>query len=427
MALSNQLREELMDLVTKHKVVLFMKGNRRAPQCGFSASVVKILDGVLDDYATLDVLARPEVREGIKELSDWPTVPQLYIGGEFVGGADIVTEMAKSGELHGLLGVSPDATPQAAPKDDRASPVVSKGKVVKVSLSAAAVAAVTAAKADDDGPCLRLDVGPTYEHALFFDDKKADDIEVPGPGVTIILDPPSASRADGICVDYLKEDGREGFKIDNPNKDRPVAQEDPLPVPPRPKNPPALTVTDAAFAQFQSALADEEGESCLRVGARRMGATKVDYELGIITASERTDDDFALEVRGLSFVVDPYSARNLDGATIDFVDTGGGASGFKFTSPVKGWDDPRAGQLQELLDREINPSIAAHGGVVELLDLVGNAAYVVMGGGCQGCGMAAVTLQQGIQQRVSDVMPGLRLVDTTDHASGRNPFYQASK
>ena len=94
------LKAELDALVTSNKVVLFMKGNRRMPRCGFSATVVGILDGLTDHYETVDVLANPAIREGIKEYSDWPTLPQLYIDGEFQGGCDIVREMAASGDLH---------------------------------------------------------------------------------------------------------------------------------------------------------------------------------------------------------------------------------------------------------------------------------------------------------------------------------------
>lgn len=90
MALDPELRSELDQLTKDHRVVLFMKGTPRAPQCGFSARVVGILDDLLEDYRTIDVLSRPEIRNGIKEYSNWPTIPQLYVNGEFVGGCDIV-------------------------------------------------------------------------------------------------------------------------------------------------------------------------------------------------------------------------------------------------------------------------------------------------------------------------------------------------
>ena len=97
------LKQSLTKLVQDNRVVLFMKGTRHFPQCGFSATVTQILDGLLDDYHTVNVLKDPEVRQGIKEFSNWPTIPQLYIKGEFVGGCDIIREMYENGELQNML------------------------------------------------------------------------------------------------------------------------------------------------------------------------------------------------------------------------------------------------------------------------------------------------------------------------------------
>ena len=104
MALSDQTKQRITSLIGSDKVVVFMKGNRRAPQCGFSAQVVQILDSQLASYTTVDVLQDPEVRQGIKDFTNWPTIPQVYVNGEFVGGCDILTELYQSGELEGLLG-----------------------------------------------------------------------------------------------------------------------------------------------------------------------------------------------------------------------------------------------------------------------------------------------------------------------------------
>jgi len=97
--LASDTRQRIDDLVHEHDVVLFMKGTRWMPQCGFSATVVQILDSLLDDYATVDVLADPAIREGVKAYSSWPTVPQLYVQGEFVGGCDIVQALYAEGQL----------------------------------------------------------------------------------------------------------------------------------------------------------------------------------------------------------------------------------------------------------------------------------------------------------------------------------------
>jgi monothiol glutaredoxin len=89
--------------ITEHPVMLYMKGTAMFPQCGFSARVVQILTHLAVPFQTANVLEDDELREGIKQFSQWPTIPQLYVKGEFVGGCDIVTEMFQSGELEGLL------------------------------------------------------------------------------------------------------------------------------------------------------------------------------------------------------------------------------------------------------------------------------------------------------------------------------------
>jgi monothiol glutaredoxin len=99
MSLSEATRSKIASLVASDRVVLFMKGDRAVPQCGFSARVVQMLDSLLPKYTTVDVLRAPEVREGIKEFSAWPTIPQLYVDGEFLGGCDIVSELYTTGEL----------------------------------------------------------------------------------------------------------------------------------------------------------------------------------------------------------------------------------------------------------------------------------------------------------------------------------------
>ncbi|GAB1363785.1 Grx4 family monothiol glutaredoxin [Rhodobacter sp.] len=96
-------KDQIQETVSKNDVVLFMKGTKMMPQCGFSSRVAGVLNYMGVDYTDVDVLADPEVRQGIKEFSDWPTIPQLYVKGEFVGGCDIVTEMTLSGELDTLF------------------------------------------------------------------------------------------------------------------------------------------------------------------------------------------------------------------------------------------------------------------------------------------------------------------------------------
>jgi monothiol glutaredoxin len=98
-------QERIKQQVTSHPVVLFMKGTPQFPQCGFSALAVQVLNACgVQDFHTVNVLADAEIRQGIKEYANWPTIPQLYVNGEFVGGSDIMREMYQSGELQKILG-----------------------------------------------------------------------------------------------------------------------------------------------------------------------------------------------------------------------------------------------------------------------------------------------------------------------------------
>jgi monothiol glutaredoxin len=198
MALDQDLRQRLDSLVNGHKVVLFMKGTRHFPQCGFSATVTQILSGLVPEYETVNVLKEPEIREGIKEYSEWPTIPQLYVDGKFVGGCDIVREMYLAGELQPLLGV----------KEELTAPVVT--------LTEAAANAVRAALHGEEG-ALRLAVNPRFEYEMSVDEPQKGDFEVKTAGVTVLVDRDSSKRADGIRIDYSEERGG-GFKIENPNE-----------------------------------------------------------------------------------------------------------------------------------------------------------------------------------------------------------------
>jgi monothiol glutaredoxin len=201
MPLTAQQRAEYEKIVNANKVVLFMKGSRHFPQCGFSATVIGILDKLTSGYDTVNILKEHGVRDGMKEYSSWPTFPQLYVGGEFVGGCDIVKEMYASGELQKLLGV--EEKPVAPPK---------------IALSASAVKAFTDAAADAGTDVLRLEVDAKFNYDLHFGPKGAGDIQVTANGVTLYVDRASASRADGVSIDFVEGPKGMGFKIENPNE-----------------------------------------------------------------------------------------------------------------------------------------------------------------------------------------------------------------
>jgi monothiol glutaredoxin len=94
-----ETQQRISDLITQNKIMVFMKGNRLMPQCGFSNNVVQILNILGVPYETADVLADQDIRQGIKEFSNWPTIPQVYINGEFIGGSDVLVQLYQSGEL----------------------------------------------------------------------------------------------------------------------------------------------------------------------------------------------------------------------------------------------------------------------------------------------------------------------------------------
>lgn len=206
MALDEAVRQEITSTIESHEVVLFMKGNRGAPQCGFSATVVGILDSMLTDYHTVDVLSAPEIRDGIKAFSSWPTIPQLYIKGEFVGGCDIVQEMVGSGELYEALGL------------ERVEVVQPK---IEISQSAAGALRQAAAEHGGAGRELHLSVDATFQSNLSIAPRTPADVEaITDSGILLLLDPISASRADGIKIDIADTANGQAFKVDNPNAPR---------------------------------------------------------------------------------------------------------------------------------------------------------------------------------------------------------------
>jgi monothiol glutaredoxin len=101
-----ELQQRIDDLIQQNKIMVFMKGNKLMPQCGFSNNVVQILNMLGAPYETIDVLADPDIRNGIKEFSNWPTIPQVYVNGEFLGGSDIMIELYQKGELQQMVEVA---------------------------------------------------------------------------------------------------------------------------------------------------------------------------------------------------------------------------------------------------------------------------------------------------------------------------------
>jgi Fe/S biogenesis protein NfuA len=188
-----------------------------------------------------------------------------------------------------------------------------------------------------------------------------------------------------------------------------------------------LKVTEAAQEKIQAVIEAEEAEvEGLRISIQGRTATAFQYSLGL--ATEAQANDIIVECENFNVLVDAESAPDLKGAVIDYVDDLN-SSGFNVENPnAPTWDNPKAQQIQELIDERINPAVAAHGGQIELLNVEEDSIYIHMGGGCQGCGMADVTLKHGIEAMVQEVFPEIKhVIDTTDHASGNNPYYSPSK
>jgi len=189
-----------------------------------------------------------------------------------------------------------------------------------------------------------------------------------------------------------------------------------------------LTITDPAQKKIL-ALLEAQGQqgSALRVAITGRGPGGFQFDLRFVGSGEKGPEDVVVDAGGFQVFIDPQSAPNLEGSTIDFVE-GISQSGFRIDNPSSIWTDPKAKAVQQVIDTRINPGVAMHGGNVTLLDVKDDVAYIALGGGCQGCGMADVTLKQGIEVMIREAVPEIRqIVDTTDHAGGTNPYYQPSK
>jgi len=189
-----------------------------------------------------------------------------------------------------------------------------------------------------------------------------------------------------------------------------------------------LTVTDLAKSKVLALMESEDRKGlALRIAIQGRGPGGFRYELGFVEGSDKGADDTVVDAGGFEVFVDKDTVSNLKGSTLDFVD-GVQESGFKIDNPNPLWSEPVAQKVQEIIDSKINPGIASHGGFVVLLDVKGDTAYIQLGGGCQGCGMVDVTLKQGIEVMIKEGAPEIKqIIDSTDHAGGKNPYYQPSK
>jgi Fe/S biogenesis protein NfuA len=189
-----------------------------------------------------------------------------------------------------------------------------------------------------------------------------------------------------------------------------------------------ISISDRAVEQFKALMqAKGQAGAALRLSINGRGPGGFRHELRFVSPQNQSPDDTPVEIGGLKVLIGAEAAENLKGASIDYVEEEF-RSGFQIDNPNPLWTDPVSLAVQEVIDKQINPGVAAHGGYVSLLEIRDRVAYVALGGGCQGCGLADVTLKKGIDVMIREAVPDIQqVVDTTDHASGTNPYYQPSK
>jgi monothiol glutaredoxin len=199
--MSADVRTRIENLLQQHPVVLFMKGTRHAPRCGFSAAAAGALNELLPDYLSVDVLEDADIRDGIKAYGNWPTIPQLYVKGELIGGADIVQSMYTNGQLQELFGL---------PKPDRTPP--------QIVISDAAARAIREALAEaEPGLALHLSIDAHYQAQFHLAEADDHAIRSEASGIAICMDFATTQRARGIRIDWVETAQGAGLAIDNPN------------------------------------------------------------------------------------------------------------------------------------------------------------------------------------------------------------------
>lgn len=196
------------DMVKNNRCVLFMKGTPAHPQCGFSSNTVSIMKDLLgDDFETFNVLEDHEVREGIKEYGNWPTIPQLYIDSELIGGNDIVTEMFNTGELQSLLNLpQPDRTP------------------ANITITEKARESILSGIADIGSNVLKLTVDSQFNTRFSIEPAKGYEVVSDLGEIKIYMDVGTVKRADGVEIDWVDDLQGSGLVINNPNAPKPVKQ-----------------------------------------------------------------------------------------------------------------------------------------------------------------------------------------------------------
>lgn len=194
-----------------------------------------------------------------------------------------------------------------------------------------------------------------------------------------------------------------------------------------------ITFTDKARERILAFIEQEENPVALRVTVHADSPLAPNYDLALVDEGDEQPGDTVVDAGGFKVYIDEGSAEKIEGTTVDWVEgTHGG--GFNVANPnVKPiGSEPPTGELAErvaqLIETQINPAVASHGGSVTLVDVRDSVVFVQLAGGCQGCGMAAVTLKQGIERLIKEMIPEVTdVIDVTDHSMGRDPYYRAPR
>ena len=186
-----------------------------------------------------------------------------------------------------------------------------------------------------------------------------------------------------------------------------------------------VTLTDKARDKI-SEIVSQQGDECigLRLRAAKVGSYTFRYQLNLMREEDKQEDDVVQQEDGFKVFLDPQSHEWMKECTVEFVENEQG-SGFQIENPLAdpGWEDPLHQQVQEVIDHRLIPALAQHGGWMELDHIEGDTAYVRLGGGCQGCSSASVTLKEGVERVITQQIDEIsKVVDVTDHAEGANPY-----
>ena len=191
-------------------------------------------------------------------------------------------------------------------------------------------------------------------------------------------------------------------------------------------NAPLLSLEEVAEKKIREVLVERDDDSAIRVRVTMKGAMAYHYGMQFVDKAEQTPEDETVDHEGVIFLVDPESVPLLQGSTLKYVNDDSG-SGFTFENPNKTplMENPIAVKVHEVIQDQINPGVASHGGSVDLVDVQGDKAFIRFSGGCQGCGQADVTLKDGVENTILTSVPEIKhVVDGTNHAEGENPYFK---